>query len=508
MVEITQASLISLNLEEAEDGLTAECKLGDQSIWVEIKMMEAADGSRTRLLSHTSEPPGPWSFTVDVRTTDGRDTALLRTVHVLRRSSVHLPEEQQAVSCSRRAAVRSSCHDDAVDAEQTIAELSSRSYMLHRLTGRADVPLTRQLLSDILSGEVDAPEHLLRESTWQALACGCGLSVQPESSLLTSRPDAAPAVPVASAAEQEAAEQDASEQGAAEQEAAEQGAAEQDAAEQGALQTVREELARQGVGRLLPVTADWAAAGVSIDALARGIEHLRQAGLPPAFLFMFNEPWMLADRCGELLRPVMGEEAELDEAVFAWALAAAAEADGADAAAAPPIGSNFGRPHRDASFDASHTACGDASELTVWVALTPCTTSNGCMLVVPSQHDPLFRKSSAPLHMQPDKAMPWAHVRPLTCEAGTILIWHASLIHWGTACDAGEPQPRKSVGCAFKLPAARGRGRAAAPRVTRQRLAEGLSVRERLRLVMQTLLKYEHWAPRFGGLDSRELAPS
>ena len=142
----------------------------------------------------------------------------------------------------------------------------------------------------------------------------------------------------------------------------------------------------------------------------------------------------------------------------------------------------------------------------MWVALTRVTTTNGCMLVVPSCHDPLFTKCHDAMHMQPDKAMPWPHVRPLPCEAGDVLLWHANLIHWGSACDNGEAQPRKSIAFAFKLPCAgvaRGRGgnTTRGPRVvTRSQLAAGLSMRERIRLIVQALLKYEHWHPSFDGL--------
>ena len=217
----------------------------------------------------------------------------------------------------------------------------------------------------------------------------------------------------------------------------------------------------------------------------------------------------------------MGADAALDPAVFAWALEAAESAacdveTSATAAAAPrKIGSNFGRPHRDSSYAASHTESGAPSELSVWVALTRVTPTNGSIYVVPSCHDPLFAKPHDPLHMQPDKTMPWPHVRPLPCEAGSVLLWHASLIHWGSACDAGEAHPRKSIAFAYKLPCAgstaRGRGRqhggrAALRLIPRAQLAAGLSIRERLRLVVQALLKYEHWHPTFDGLAEEALS--
>ena len=130
-------------------------------------------------------------------------------------------------------------------------------------------------------------------------------------------------------------------------------------------------------------------------------------------------------------------------------------------------------------------------------------------MVVPAQHDPLFTCSRDPRHMQPDKTMPWPHVRALApCAAGIALIWHASLIHWGSACDEGEAQPRQSIACAFKLPGAGvgSGGGGGGGRVTRAQLARGLSVRERFRIVAKALLRYEHWHPEFAGLERGRLS--
>jgi hypothetical protein len=64
-------------------------------------------------------------------------------------------------------------------------------------------------------------------------------------------------------------------------------------------------------------------------------------------------------------------DAEMDEAVFAWALSTPAlparhTAGASIDALKPHIGSNFGTPHRDSSYDASHLPAavgGGVSEL-------------------------------------------------------------------------------------------------------------------------------------------------
>ena len=114
------------------------------------------------------------------------------------------------------------------------------------------------------------------------------------------------------------------------------------------------------------------------------------------------------------------------------------------------------------------------------------------------------------------QAMPWTAERSLPCAAGSVLLWHASLIHWGSACDAGEPEPRKSIAFTLKRDdagvggsQAGGAANAAAAggvhvgaRVSRAQLERGLDMRERLRLVVHTLLIHEHWHPGFAGLDA------
>jgi len=253
------------------------------------------------------------------------------------------------------------------------------------------------------------------------------------------------------------------------------------------LPQLQKDLNRVGYGRLHGLC--WKDAGVPVEALAQLMDRLKQHGFPPVFVFMYDQAWLLWERLFDIMAVVMDEvDVELDASVFAWAL----QPTGQPGA----IGNNFGRPHRDDSYEECHTDTGKPSTISVWMPLVPVSTTNGCMYVVPSDCDPLFSQSMHPLHMSPDKQMPWSHIRPLPAAPGEVLLWHGNLIHWGAACDSDEQQPRKSIASAFMLP-----GSSEVPTISRMQLQAGLSLTSRLRLVLRALLTYEHWHPNFAGLE-------
>jgi len=251
---------------------------------------------------------------------------------------------------------------------------------------------------------------------------------------------------------------------------------------------LRADLDRAGYGRL-PCDA-WSEAGVPLQALANVMALLRARGFPPVFVYMYDQAWLLWQRLFDVMAVIMCDEAvELDASVFAWAL----QSDGTRG----KVGSNFGQPHRDDSYDECHTADGMPSTISVWLPLVTVTTNSGCMYVVPADRDPLFAAPHDPLHMKPAQQMPWPHIRALPAAAGEILLWRGNLIHWGSACDTGVEEARKSVAAAFMLP-----GTSKELTISKSHLQAGLSMAWRLRLVLRALLIYEHWHPDFDGLGA------
>ena len=173
------------------------------------------------------------------------------------------------------------------------------------------------------------------------------------------------------------------------------------------------------------------------------------------------------------------------------------------------MGGNFGVPHRDAAYGNSHTPDGRPSIIGVWVPCVEATTENGCMYVVPRERDRLFEADDDRLHraphLQPD--FPHAHVRPLPAEAGTVLMWHHSTIHWGSSCSAYADEPRKSIAMSFRLRDAdkpwseKDQELYGRRPFTRAELQAGVSMDERLRLCTRALMMYSVWHPEFKGFD-------
>ena len=460
--------------------------------WVCVKSLcEAGEAQAARLLSHACDSDG-WTLTVDVKERPGKPL-LLHTLRVLRHSARNeLPwtpaATEQSPECDG-----SQPDDEIDDAEQTFEHMSGRSFKLLRTVGKGQCEVASSI-GGLLGPGGRLPAQLLQLERWREMVRGSGLTLQPDRSLAACLPDGAGDV-----------REDSID--------AVGGLAE-------TLVGVGSDLVRQGYSQLPAI--DWGAAGVSLSALAGATAQLERAGFPPVFLFMFDQPWLLCERLFDSARHLLGDTAELDEAVFAWALKSGAVGggnggtgdDGAGrsggrgpAKAASHVGSNFGRPHRDSPYAACHTLAGQPSELSVWVPLVDVTTSNGCMLVVPANRDPLFAAHADAMHMRPGERLPWAYVRALPCEAGSVLLWRASLIHWGSACTEGIASPRKSIAMAFKLPAAGATCDAPLPsRITRSSLANGLSLDARLRIVLRALLKYEHWHPGFAGLDPESIS--
>jgi hypothetical protein len=266
------------------------------------------------------------------------------------------------------------------------------------------------------------------------------------------------------------------------------------------LDTLIQDLSHAGHG-LLPALA-WDDAGVSLAALSRAVDSLVGAGYPPCFIFMYDQTWALCERLFDAMRIVMDDDhVELDTSVFAWALRrpSASERAGAGGAGVGGIGDNFGKPHRDSAYNECHDAHGRPTEISVWVPLTPVGLDNGCMMVVPAPHDPLFAAPTARAHMAPAESLPWGHIRALPASPGDVLMWRSSLIHWGSACSESAAEPRKSIAMSFMRPCVGSPPDGS--RISREDLRRGLSMEQRVHVIARSLLTYEHWHPRFDRLS-------
>lgn len=304
----------------------------------------------------------------------------------------------------------------------------------------------------------------------------------------------------------------------------------------------------------------WAASGVLGEECARSAERLhaaalrlREAGWPPAFVFMSDEAWRLTaqvQQAGQrLLAPLAGGQWEwrLEPSFAAFLLD-----EGHSGGTGKRLGNSFPLPHRDHSYSACFDSDGNPKLVSVWVPLTDVDVDSGCMYVVPKEFDPAFDSDAAYHHMQliseaqqdvdselADAAaedggstfsltattvcgFPLAGARPLPCARGSFLAWSSNLVHWGSFCHTGALQPRASLALVLRRCArAGGPPELCDPAAQPMDLAEPsaraslVTVRRRLLYVMAALRYFEHWYDAssvkdqvMSALRSEEAAPS
>jgi len=211
---------------------------------------------------------------------------------------------------------------------------------------------------------------------------------------------------------------------------------------------------------LLPATA--------LRATQRMLARLKRMGIAPAFIYVFDEAWTVLEACWRGIAPVLAPDEPVENVVLEpsfsahllshpeelAAAEAAEEAQGGSAHIArfSYPGGNFGLPHRDHSsrecFDG-----GRATLVSIWCPLTRVEADNGCMHIVPREFDELLHRPDHPLHLLPfdqhSRRCNFAIASAVAlapCEAGSVLAWFGSAVHWGGACSRySQAEPRASL---------------------------------------------------------------
>jgi hypothetical protein len=211
-------------------------------------------------------------------------------------------------------------------------------------------------------------------------------------------------------------------------------------------------------------SADW---GLDVKAMADAVRALSAASLSPLFACLYDEFWYPFFRLHRLHAELLGGRYCVSPDF--WIL----DVD-------PRKGGAGWRPHRDkgrrALFDD-----GAPKSLTSWVALSTATPLNGCLYVVPAQHDPTYATAE-------ETEMRFEHqsIRALPASPGDFVIWNQAIYHWGgkTSPDAAESR----VSMAFQFQ------RADVPAFNGP-LIEPLQVlpfETRIRLIARQLYRYRH----------------
>ena len=178
---------------------------------------------------------------------------------------------------------------------------------------------------------------------------------------------------------------------------------------------------------------------ISSTAFSNTLKALSSAGWPPQFLLMYDETWQLLrdtihsiivgqdDSCG------WEDNVIVESDINVWSLKT-------NQAPGTYIGGNFIAPHRDMTFDACHDDNEVPTSLSVWIPLNPCgaTKTNGCMRIIPIEHDDFFYSPLHPHHSMNSHYNNDGYdddddiiTEKLIVKQFGCATWDPSCIHWG-----------------------------------------------------------------------------
>ncbi len=145
-----------------------------------------------------------------------------------------------------------------------------------------------------------------------------------------------------------------------------------------------------------------------LAAIARAMHRINSAGLPAAFIGVYDEVWSLVAE----MKPALDLFLEKGAALIPnfWA---------GHPAQTPGLSAQRRRPGKGVFSD------GTPGNVTVWMPVTPATPTNGCIYVVPAGQDRNYgRATPAPA----SAALPG--ILALPAKPGDVLIWTGETYHW------------------------------------------------------------------------------
>lgn len=169
-------------------------------------------------------------------------------------------------------------------------------------------------------------------------------------------------------------------------------------------------------------------AASDIAPIETGMKRLAAVGLPPVYIYLYDEPWQIAAKLGALVRHFLGESFAILPNLWAWHLAK-------DGETGWPL-------HRDCS---ARTVFGKGPaavllSLSLWLPITDADERNGCMYVVPKSG--LNENGEPSSHAMAEIALP--------ARAGSVLGWRQDLLHRGGRFGPDAVGPRLSLSFEFQ----------------------------------------------------------
>ena len=205
-------------------------------------------------------------------------------------------------------------------------------------------------------------------------------------------------------------------------------------------------------------------------AILEGVLSLIKEGIPPVFIYVYDQPWALFDQLRPIIQLFLGNRFSLLPNFWAWYI--------------PPVKGSSGWPtHTDCNAK-TRFECNDGGttlmSMSLWVPLTDATMENGCMAVLPRSREILYEPPiTNPSQIKIDDAV------ALPANSGSVLGWSQDLYHWSRQSTSNKITPRVSLSLEFQ-------NAAFAPLVEPLLdIAQPPLFKERLTLVLSQFEKYK-----------------
>lgn len=169
------------------------------------------------------------------------------------------------------------------------------------------------------------------------------------------------------------------------------------------------------------------------EEINQTISSIVKMGLPPVFIFIYDQPWIMHQRISNILKALLENKFKLLPDFWAWYVSP---------------GESGWKPHRDRPLSLSSDF--SPQSLTLWIPLTKATPENSCMYVLPANKDLHYHD-----HIPPDLKLGFpgnlADIQALPSEPNDILIWNQRVVHWGSTSNKNhEIGPRISLAFEFQ----------------------------------------------------------
>jgi len=167
---------------------------------------------------------------------------------------------------------------------------------------------------------------------------------------------------------------------------------------------------------------------VAAAAIAPAVRRCVASGLPPVFVWVYDEPWEYFRWLRPVIQHFLGPDYRLLPSFWAWHVD-------------PQRRESGWRPHRDNSRGVA--ADGTLISLTCWIPISDANPLNSCMYLLPAHMDPQLSPSASP-HTAALAA------RALPAKPGDYLIWNQVVLHWGSQSSEFADSPRMSLALEFQ----------------------------------------------------------